>query len=81
MTTTTRQAHGLEDTLTLRDSIALMLLLDFKREGFPSPDPMAQVNAAYIYADFMAERRTFSFSSSLEGINEEKKQQQKKIEE
>jgi hypothetical protein len=44
-------------SLVLTDSFALILLRDFIFSGFPSLDPLAQVNAAYTYAEVMVERR------------------------
>jgi hypothetical protein len=39
------------------DSLAFMLLKEFITMGYPAVDPIRQVDAAYTYAEMMADRR------------------------
>ena len=47
-----------EEKISTRDGIALMLLKDFIKEGYPALDPIKQVDAAYRYADAIMGRRS-----------------------
>ena len=47
------------DKLTARDGLAFVILKDFIKEGFPSPDARNQVVLAYMYADAILEFKEF----------------------
>jgi hypothetical protein len=46
-----------KDIITPTDVLALMMLKDFIKDGFPYTDPLKQVDTAYRYAELMSERR------------------------
>lgn len=47
------------EKLTARDGLAFVLLKDFIKDGFPSPDARNQVVLAYMYADAILEFKEF----------------------
>ncbi len=46
-----------KEEITIRDSMALMLLQGFIKDGYPTLDPRKQVDAAYQYSELMGERK------------------------